>query len=117
MSSTLTLSKVEQAAVLLHLELQYGRIPAGAPDAAILDKVMTAAKRDTTVVLTKLEAFVTLRHLRVQRFRLEHDMAALEERRLRGGHNGDLDKAHRALDTDVTTLQDVIRRLWDMLGE
>ena len=42
-------------------------------------------------------------------------MEAIEERRLRGGFNGDLDAAHRALDADVTILGDVLRRLWDLL--
>lgn len=114
--STLTLSRVEQAAVLRHLELQYGRLSAGHRDAGILHLVMTRIGIGTTFPITRLEAFITLRHLRVQRFKMEHDMAQLEERRL-SGHDGHLDAAHAALDVEVTILNDVLRRLWQILAD
>jgi len=77
---------------------------------------MTRLEHDTTVGLTTLETIVVLRHLRYQHRRLSDDMMALEERRMRGGVNGNLDATHRALDTDATILADVLRRLWDMLA-
>ena len=115
MSGSLTLSKVERAAVLRHLELQYGRLPSNHLDGPVLHKVLTLLGHDTTIALTMLETFIVLRHLRIQRFKMERDMEAIKERRLRGGFNGDLDAAHRALDADVTILGDVLRRLWDLL--
>lgn len=116
MSATLTVSAVEQAAMLRHLELQYIRLKADHRDSAVLHMVMTRLGASKVVVLTRLEAFVTLRYLRLQRFRLEHDMAAIEEQRLQG-IDGTLDLAHRALDADVTILNDVLRRLWQMLAD
>jgi hypothetical protein len=114
-SATLTLSAIERAAVLRHLELQFGRLPAGHLDGVILNKLLVLVGEHTTIAVTRLEVFVMLRHLRVQRFKMEHDMAAIEERRLRGGIDGELDLAHRTLDAEVTILADVIRRLWDLL--
>jgi hypothetical protein len=119
-AGTLTLSAVEQAAVLRHLEVQYNRLcghpPASPhPDCVTLHRIMTRVGHDRTVGLTAMEGVTMLRHLRFQHRRLDDDMMALEERRLRGGHNGTLDAAHRALDADATILADVLRRLWDML--
>lgn len=70
----------------------------------------------TTITLSKVEAPCVLRHLRAAREAISRDMVALEERRLRGGYDGKLDGAHRALDAEATILDDVIRRLWDMVG-
>jgi hypothetical protein len=102
--------------VLRHLEIQHGRLPGSHPDSEVLHRVMTRVGHQTTVMLPTLEVFTILRHLRWQHRRLSDDMLALEERRLRGGHNGHLDAAWRALDTDASILADVIRRLWDLLA-
>lgn len=119
MGGTLTLSPVEQTSVIHHLETQYDvvcrRMPRH-PDCEILHLVMTRLSHDRTVGIGTFEALVTLRHLRVQHRRLDDDMMALEERRLRGGHDGNLDAAHRTLDTEATILADVLRRLWDILA-
>lgn len=120
MGGTLTLSTVEQTSVMHHLETQYDmacrRTPQH-PDCAILHQLMTRLSHDRTVGVGTFEALVALRHLRFQHRRLDDDMMALEERRLRGGHNGDLDAAHRTLDTEATILADVLRRLWDILAQ
>lgn len=116
MAATLTLSRVEQSAVHRHLETVYGRLCAQHPphvDCEILHRVMVRLQHDTTVGLTMLEGVVMLRHLRVQQQLLGRDMMALEERRTRGGYNGTLDAAYRALDADSQILADVIRRLWE----
>lgn len=115
-AATLTLSRVEQAAVLRHIQLQRSRLGPDSPDGPVLDGILHHLHGPTTVALTRLEVFVMLRHLRVQRFKMGNDMMALEERRLRGGFNGELDTMHRLLDTDCTLLDDVVRRLWDMLA-
>ena|ERR1041385_8565942 len=114
--STLTLSKVEQEVVVANLEQQRGRLPADNRDAPLLEGLSMRIKASTTLTVTKLEAFVMLRHLRVRRFKLSNDLMALEERRVRGGFNGTLDAAHKALDAEATVLDDVMRRLWEMLG-
>ena len=118
-AGTLTLSRVEREAVRRHLDVQYGLLCQQAqpahPDCPVMHRVMTRLEHDTTVGLTTLETIVILRHLRFQHRRLSDDMMALEERRLRGGHNGHLDAAHRALDADAMLLADVLRRLWDMI--
>lgn len=111
--NTLTLSKVEQAAILRHLEVQ--RQHADRKDAPHVDAIIIKVRANTTVTLGRLEVFVMLRSLRAQSMRMEIDLVALEERRLRGGHNGHLDAAHRALDADNQILGDVIRRLWDII--
>lgn len=67
------------------------------------------------VTLTPIEAVVMLRHLRKQSAMLLADMTSLEERRIRGGFNGHLENAHRALDADRTIIEDVIRRLWEIV--
>lgn len=114
--TTLTLSKVEQETVLLNLEQQRGRLTPDNRDGPILEGLSMRIKASTTNEVTKLEAFVMLRHLRVRRFKLGNDMMALEERRVRGGFNGTLDAAHKALDAEATVLDDVMRRLWEVLG-
>lgn len=115
MAGTITLSHVEQAAILRHLEVQYHRLPKHHPDCEVLNAIMVRVGHGTTVLLTTLEAFTALRHLRWQHRRLDDDMLALEERRLRGGHNGQLDAAWHALDADASILADVIRRLWELI--
>jgi hypothetical protein len=67
------------------------------------------------VSLQQIEAVVMLRYLRLQSKALLTDMTALEERRIRGGFNGQLENAHRALDADRTIIEDVIRRLWEIV--
>lgn len=110
---TLTMSRVEQAAVLRHLEVQ--RPHASVRDGPVLDAIDARLRVSTTATLGRIEVFTLLRNLRAQRDRLGSDMRALEERVLRGGHNGGLNDAHRLLDADATLLDDVIRRLWDMI--
>lgn len=111
--NTLTLSKVEQAAVVRHLEVQ--RVHADRKDQSTVDALIIKVRSATTVVLGRLEVFVMLRSLRAQSQRMVIDMEALEERRLRGGVDGTLDEAHRLLDVDNMILADVIRRLWDII--
>lgn len=111
--NTLTLSKVEQAAVVRHLEVQ--RAHADRKDQPTVDALIIKIRSATTVVLARLEVFVMLRSLRAQSLRMTTDMEALEERRLRGGVDGTLDEAHRLLDVDNMILGDVIRRLWDII--
>lgn len=115
MSATLTLSGVEQAAVLNHLQIQHGRLPSNSEDSLMLQVLRLRISGDRTVALDSLEAVVILRYLRKQSAVLLADMMALEERRLRGGFNGHIENAHRALDADRTCLDDVIRRLWDIV--
>jgi hypothetical protein len=103
---------VEQAAVLRHLEVQ--RHYATPRDGPVIDAFYTKVFGSTTVVIGRVECFTVLRNLRAQRERLGADMRALEERRLRGGFDGELDAAHRALDADCMILDDVIRRVWDI---
>jgi len=114
--NTLTLSKVEQEAVVANLDQQRSRLTPEHRDGPLLDGITMRLRLNTTTKLTKLEAFIMLRHLRVRRFKLSNDMMALEERRVRGGFNGTLDSAHKALDAEATVLDDVMRRLWEMLG-
>lgn len=113
--ATLTLSGVEQAAVLNHLRIQHGRLPHNSEDSLILHIVIGHVADKRVVSLQQIEAVVMLRYLRLQSKALLADMTALEERRLRGGFNGHLENAHRALDADRTIIEDVIRRLWEIV--
>lgn len=112
---TLTLSKVEAACVERHLTVARDRMSALHPDHICINVVLTKLHAGSTVTLARLEVFCMLRALRGQRHLLRIDMEALEERRMRGGHNGTLDGAWRVLDADATLIDDVRRRLWDMI--
>lgn len=112
---TLTLSAVEQAAVLNHLRVQYGHLDPNTGTAVVLDALLGRIAHGKVVALTRVEAVIILRFLRRQSAALFKDMIALEERRIRGGHNGHLENAHRALDADRTIIEDVIRRLWEIV--
>lgn len=112
---TLTLSGVEQPAVLRHLQLQHDRLPTDSPDRVRIQTLLGYVAGAKTVSITRLEAIVMLRYLRSQEMKLSMDMMKLEERRIRGGFDGHLDAAHAALDADVGILEDVIRRLWQII--
>lgn len=101
--------------MLRHLHLQHDRLPTDSPDRVRLKTVIDYATASKTISLTRLEAVVMLRYCRLQEMALSRDMVALEERRIRGGFDGQLDAAHGALDADVSMLEDVIRRLWQII--
>lgn len=113
--TTLTLSVVEQAAVLNNLRIQHSRLLAHSEDALLLHVVLGHVADQRVNNLQPLEAVVMLRYLRLQSKALLADMMALEERRIRGGFNGQLDNAHLALDAERTIIEDVIRRLWEIV--
>lgn len=113
--ATLTLSAIEQAAVLNHLRIQYSRLVSNSEDAVILNLVLGRIGSDRTIELQPMEAVCMLRHLRIQDRKVSDDLIALEERRIRGGVNGHNDAAHSALDADHKCLEDVIRRLWKIV--
>lgn len=112
---TLTVSKVEQRAVLDILTVERGKLEHGDLDGLILDGICRGLHAGTTISLTRAEATVFVRHLRLQRDRMAIDLRALEERRLRGGFNGTLDATHRVLDAECMLVDDVMRRLWSMI--
>jgi hypothetical protein len=56
-----------------------------------------------------------LRRLRADRDKLKEDLLAIEER-VRGGHNGDLISAHRAIDGDLAIADEILRKLWQTCG-
>lgn len=113
---TLTLSKVEANCVERHLILAHDGMMTANPDRVCIEVVLARLKAyGTTIILARLEVFCVLRALRSRRAILRTDMEALEERRMRGGHNGHLDAAWRALDADAMCIDDVRRRLWDMI--
>lgn len=112
---TLTVSKVEQRAVLEILTEERGKLSHSDLDGIILDSVCKFLTGNTTIGITRVEATVVVRHLRLQRDRMAIDLRALEERRLRGGYNGTLDAAHRVLDAECMLVDDVLRRLWAMI--
>lgn len=114
-AATLTLSGVEQAAVLNHLRIQYSRLDPSTGNAVVLDALLQRVAHGKVVTLDRVEAVIVLRFLRRQSAALFKDMIALEERRIRGGINGTLENAHRALDADRTIIEDVIRRLWEIV--
>lgn len=112
---TITVSRVEQTAVLSHMGEERGRLAHDDLDGLILDSICRVLKLSTTVQLSRIEATTMLRYLRHQRERMAIDVRELEERRLRGGHNGHLNAAQLALDTECVLLDDVIRRLWSII--
>lgn len=63
------------------------------------------------VNLSMMEHVWLLRRLRADKDKLAEDMLALEER-IKGGHNGELSNAHRALDGDKAICDGIIRKLW-----
>lgn len=101
--------------MLNHLQIQHSRLPSNSEDALLLQIVRARIAGNRVVVLDPLEAVVVLRYLRKQSAAVLADMTALEERRLRGGFNGQIENAHRALDADRTCIDDVIRRLWEIV--
>lgn len=64
------------------------------------------------ISLDRIELLCTLRQMRAQRGRLWTDMMELQERKLRGGHNGEIESAIRALDNELYIIDNVIRKLW-----
>jgi hypothetical protein len=113
---TLTLSKVEADMVEKHLTLARDRLMPSHPDRACIDGVLVKLHTDRhAMVLGRLEVFCILRALRGQRHMIRIDMEALEERRMRGGHNGHNDAAWHVLDAEAVIIDDVRRRLWDMI--
>lgn len=115
MSATLTLSAVEQAAVLNHIRIQHSRLIPSSGDAVVLEALWGRIASTRVLGLERVEAIIMLRHLRRQAHSLSRDMISLEERRIRGGFNGQLENAHRALDAEKTCIEDVIRRLWAVI--
>lgn len=115
MAGTLTLSAVEQATVMVHLEDRHKGLDPSDPDSGTIHRLLVRIGEGRTISLTMLDIFALIRHLRQSHQKLDIDMMALEERRLRGGHNGQLDAAHRILDTEAECLNDVLKRLWTML--
>lgn len=61
------------------------------------------------------ECMWLLRTLRAVKKHIQEDMLAIEER-IRGGNDGQLTDAHRLLDSDCTTVDSLIRRLWQVCG-
>lgn len=112
---TITLSKIEAACVERHLVVARDRLPSLHPDFMCIEVVLTKLRASSTFTLARQESFCLLRALRMQRHLLRIDMEHLEERRIRGGHNGKLDEAWRKLDVDAMMIDDVRRRLWDMI--
>lgn len=104
----LTLTAIERQSVLRHL-----RHEPTADDGAFLDSVEYKVQMGPAPILSRLELFAMLKHLREQRRRIAIDMSALEERR-RGGYDGELDAAWLALDAEASILDGVLRRLWSI---
>lgn len=113
---TLMLSAVEVSTTLAHLRTQYGRLSDIHIDKPTLRSLLVRLETDKVFPLTLPEASVMLRHLRLQHALLDADMMGLEERQVRGGYDGQLSAAWHALDADSVILQDVIRRLWEMIA-
>lgn len=114
-TATLILSTVEQQTVHTHLDTQYRRLSDVHIDKGELRDVLLQLRTEKIITLTHAQMQAMLRHLRLQHSLLDADMMGLEERQVRGGYDGHLDAAWRALDGDSMILQDVIRRLWEML--
>lgn len=112
---TLTLSKVEATSVEQHLAAHLATLMVSNPDHACIEAVLVKLRAGTTIVLARLEVFCMLRALRAMRHRIRIDMEALEESRMRGGHNGHKDAAWHVLDAEAMIIDDVRRRLWDMI--
>lgn len=118
MSGSLTLSHVEQASVLAHLDTHYVRLckeKGSHPDCPVLHRLHVKVGEGRVVQMTVLETYVMQRALRAQHLLMIEDMRALEERRLRGGVNGGVAGAWLALDAESTILADVIRRVWALI--
>lgn len=114
--ATLTVSQVERDAVVAALESQLSHLPPDHFDARYVRNVANRLRQVTTVALLPVEVVVTIRHIRAVQMKISRDMMALEERRIRGGYDGDLDTQHRTLAVEEQTLMDVLKRLWQMLG-
>lgn len=112
---TLTLGRVEHAVLTAHVTVLRDRMMASNPDRSCLDAVLVKMASSTTITLARLEVFCLIRGIRAQLAALRVDMEVLEERTVLGGLDGSLDAAYRALDADVQALNDVRRRLWDMI--
>jgi hypothetical protein len=112
---TLTVSKVEQLAVLLVLSDERGKLTFDDLDGLLLDDVCKRLRLSTTVQLSRIEVTAMVRHLRCQREHMAIALRALEERRLRGGYNGHLNDAQVVLDGQCSVLDDVLRRLWQLI--
>lgn len=63
--------------------------------------------------ITMLEANCGLRHLRPIRNKLHKDLLLMEER-IRAGENGSVTEAHRVMDAEISTLDEMIRKLWEV---
>lgn len=112
---TLIVSGVEQQCVHVHLDRAYALLSDIHIDKEVLRGLLLRFQTGRTISLTEQEVRVMLRHLRSRHALLDADMMGLEERVIRGGYDGHLDNAWRALDGDSVILEDVIRRLWEML--
>lgn len=115
MAGTITLSGVEQVSVIQHLEVRHAALARGDPESIMINSLIVRIGEGRTVNLAAREAYTMLRHLRYRHQEIDNDMLALEERRLRGGFDGQLDAAHRILDAELQILADVLRRLWMLL--
>lgn len=112
---TLLLSGVEHQSVLAHLDRAYSLLSDVHIDKEVLRGLVLRLQTGRVISLTVGDVRVMLRHLRSRHALLDADMMGLEERVIRGGYDGHLDNAWRALDGDSVILEDVIRRLWEML--
>lgn len=110
---TVTLSIMECAAAKRHLELQRDRLDSGHKDLLVLGGWIYKLTACNTITVSQAEVFCALLYLRRGASELCADMMALEERQMRGGHDGDLFSQHRTLDTEATLLANVIRILWN----
>ena len=114
-NNILILSGVEQQSVHVHLDRANIHLSDVHIDKEILRGLLLQLQTSRTLSLNIVEVRVMLRHLRSRHALLDADMMGLEERIIRGGYNGHLDSAWRALDGDSVILEDVLRRLWEML--
>lgn len=112
---TLILSTVEQQCCVVHLDAAMRHVSDIHVDRELLRGLILELQRERTLSLTNAHVRVMLRHLRSRHALLDADMMGLEERVVRGGYDGTLDAAWHALDSDSVVLEDVIRRLWEML--
>lgn len=113
--ATITLSGVEQAAVLRHLELQRCRLSPAHEDHPVLERLICRFATDRVTAVSVVEASVVMKYLRAQHRKLDDDLLAIEERRINQGITSHLSDAWRALDADSMMLEDVIRRVWILL--
>jgi hypothetical protein len=113
-TATLTLSKVERAAVEMHLQVQHNRLDPLSPDALVMEGLMNRLRVQIVTALSRMEAVILLRYLRKQVSEVTRDLMDLEERRIRT-RDPTLDAAYHALSSDQAILTDVIKRLWDIV--